>query len=229
MPTSPQNFKVHLRVPRKSLHAHLPNLLAILLLAGLVHNSQAQEVDARSITEALTSPAQPTTATDIDDDDVSGSFRAMKPDPVKEQCEPRPARFGASDSSGDRAFRNLIELPVAQINLTVEFDSGQSTLTAQGQVQLDEAAKALNGTALTNVSFAVVGHTDRVGTAAANQKLSCDRALSAKAYLVGAGIAPDRLMTLGKGYRELLNRQNPTAAENRRVQFRRLSTTSGTP
>ncbi len=229
MPTSPQNFKVHLRVPRKSLHAHLPNLLAILLLAGLAHNSQAQEVDARRITEALTSPAQPTTATDIDDDDVSGSFRAMKPDPVKEQCEPRPASFGASDSSGDRAFRNLIELPVAQINLTVEFDSGQSTLTAQGKVQLDEAAKALNGTALANVSFAVVGHTDRVGTAAANQKLSCDRALSAKAYLVGSGIAPDRLMTLGKGYRELLNRQNPTAAENRRVQFRRLSTTSGTP
>lgn len=229
MPTPPQNFKVHLRVPRKSLHAHLPNLLATLLLAALAQNSQAQAVDARSITEALTSSAQPTTATDIDDADVSGSFRAMKPDPVKEQCEPRPTRFGADDSSGDRTFRNLVELPVAQINLTLEFEFAQATLTAKDMAQLDEATKALNGPALANVSFAVVGHTDRVGTAAANQKLSCDRALSAKAYLVGAGIAPDRLMTLGKGYRELLNRQNPTAAENRRVQFRRLSATSATP
>lgn len=229
MPTPPQNLKAHIPVARKSLYAHLPNLLATLLLAALAHNSQAQVVDARSITAALTSSAQPSPATDIDDDDASGGFKAMKPDPVKEQCEPRPTRFGASDSSGDRAFRNLIELPVAQINLTVEFEFAQSTLTAQGKSQLDEAAKALNGTALANVSFAVVGHTDRVGTAAANQKLSCDRALSAKAYLVGVGIHPDRLMTLGKGYRELLNRQNPTAAENRRVQFRRLSTTSTTP
>ena len=66
----------------------------------------------------------------------------------------------------------------------------------------------------------VGGHTDRLGEADKNLTLSEERAAAVKAYLVKAGIAPDRLETVGYGdARPLFKVPDP---RNRRVEVEEL-------
>ena len=67
----------------------------------------------------------------------------------------------------------------------------------------------------------IEGHTDSRSSDAYNLKLSQQRADSVRAYLMEQGVAPDRLIAVGKGEREPLDaRENPDAWElNRRVEF----------
>jgi outer membrane protein OmpA-like peptidoglycan-associated protein len=68
----------------------------------------------------------------------------------------------------------------------------------------------------------VEGHTDNVGKAAVNQKLSQGRADSVMKYLVGKGVAPSRLEAKGYGESKPVA-DNATAKgreANRRVELR---------
>ncbi|MBX9811244.1 MAG: OmpA family protein [Burkholderiales bacterium] len=62
---------------------------------------------------------------------------------------------------------------------------------------LDDLARVLQG-AKYEVILAI-GHTDRIGTQAYNQKLSVRRAEAVKKYLVDKGIEPNRIYAEGKG------------------------------
>lgn len=64
------------------------------------------------------------------------------------------------------------------------------------------------------------GHTDSIGTAAYNQKLSERRAASVKEYLVKRGVAGQRIMTVGYGEsRPIADNKTPEGREqNRRVE-----------
>lgn len=118
---------------------------------------------------------------------------------------------------------------VAAINLQVQFTFDSAQLMPQGKRQLDQLAMALGHQALLNAAFEVAGHTDRVGDADYNIKLSHARAQSVKAYLGEAhGIAPERLQTIGYGFSRLLDPAHPRAAINRRVEVRRLGATPST-
>jgi len=71
----------------------------------------------------------------------------------------------------------------------------------------------------------VEGHTDAVGTADYNFRLSHRRAAAVKQYIVARhGIAPQVLEVVGLGKSAPLMPKNPYAAENRRVQFRLADT-----
>ena len=66
------------------------------------------------------------------------------------------------------------------------------------QPKLDELATLLvNNPSVGNVT--ITGYTDRLGSEKYNQKLSEQRANSVKQYLVGKGVAADRLNAVGKG------------------------------
>lgn len=72
-----------------------------------------------------------------------------------------------------------------------------------------------------NAKFCITGHTDDRGSDAYNDKLSKRRAEAVKAELVKAGFAPSRLVTVGKGKRELKIVNAQTEEEhyqNRRVE-----------
>lgn len=107
----------------------------------------------------------------------------------------------------------------------VTFDSGilfafnSSALNSTSKDALSKFAKILveNPT----MDIAVLGHTDNVGTLAANQKVSLDRAKSVANYLVAQGAARAQMKTVeGRDY-SMPVASNETVdgrAQNRRVE-----------
>ena len=79
----------------------------------------------------------------------------------------------------------------------VLFDSNRSTLRPAGRDTLDEFVGKIHG--LDSQTIMLVGYADRMGTHAANQTLSQQRVDAVKAYLVGQGIAADRVQTSARG------------------------------
>ncbi|MEP7267247.1 MAG: OmpA family protein [Saprospiraceae bacterium] len=101
----------------------------------------------------------------------------------------------------------------------VNFKTGSDSLTAESHNQLDQLASVL--AAFPTVTIKVVGHTDNMGNAAANKKLSDSRAKSVKAYLVSMGkIAGSRIATAGMGQEQPIadNSTDEGKAKNRRVE-----------
>jgi len=120
-----------------------------------------------------------------------------------------------------RGMRNLTpearEKPNVDLSIQFEFDSAK--LLPESRPLLDNLAKAINSDKLRGFTFILEGHTDIVGSADYNQKLSNQRALSVLAYLASKGVSKERLKALGKGSTELLMPDKPDAAENRRVRI----------
>lgn len=69
-----------------------------------------------------------------------------------------------------------------------------------GKLVLEQFTANLKGTQYDVIT--VEGHTDRIGSAAANQKLSQRRANAVKEYLVASGIDTSKVLAAGKGESE---------------------------
>ena len=101
---------------------------------------------------------------------------------------------------------------------TITFEFASAALTPASIKTLDNLGNALNQGLKDEKAFLIEGHTDRVGSQEYNDRLSQDRAQSVKAYLVKEfGVEPEKLQTVGKGFRDPANPKNPYGAENRRV------------
>jgi OOP family OmpA-OmpF porin len=77
------------------------------------------------------------------------------------------------------------------------FDFDKAVLRPEGKQALDDLASKLQGYSYDTII--AVGYADRLGSDSYNKKLSMRRAESVKKYLVGKGIAADRIFTDGKG------------------------------
>ena len=105
------------------------------------------------------------------------------------------------------------------ISLKVNFAFNSAALTADGKAQLDELARALQSPELSAKHIALNGHTDAVGKAKYNLKLSNLRAIAVKHYLVDRyGIPKTLLETKGFGAAKLLLPGEPKSDQNRRVE-----------
>ncbi|WP_238474812.1 OmpA family protein [Azospirillum cavernae] len=110
--------------------------------------------------------------------------------------------------------------PELKAAFRVEFDFNATAIRSESRVILDRVAAVMTAPAAGSTRFRVVGHTDAVGGDAANLALSERRALAVVAYLTGHHhIAANRLEASGRGMRELLLPDQPTAAANRRVEI----------
>ncbi|MCE3605020.1 OmpA family protein [Massilia sp. P8910] len=105
------------------------------------------------------------------------------------------------------------------------FDS--AVLRPAGKASLDGLLAKLQG--MDADVMITVGHTDSIGRAAYNQKLSLRRAASVKAYLVSKGVDAARVYTEGKGETQPVadNKTAQGRAKNRRVTVEVVGTRSG--
>jgi outer membrane protein OmpA-like peptidoglycan-associated protein len=103
---------------------------------------------------------------------------------------------------------------------TINFEFNSVELTAQARSELDKVAAALKDPSIAKYPIIIAGHTDGVGGAEYNQRLSARRAESARQYLIAQhGIDPHRLTAKGYGKSRLLLPNDPASELNRRVQF----------
>jgi OmpA-OmpF porin, OOP family len=113
----------------------------------------------------------------------------------KEVCEPKAAAAPAAAAPQAAGFGEKITLAADAL-----FDFNKATLRAEGKAKLDDVAAKSNSLVLEVVI--AVGHADRIGSAAYNQKLSEKRAAAVKDYLVSKGIPANRVYTEGKGSKQ---------------------------
>jgi len=106
----------------------------------------------------------------------------------------------------------------------VQFPFNSARIPPDMTPALDAVAEGIKMTG-NQTRIVVEGHTDAVGTADYNFRLSHRRAAAVKQYIVARhGIAPQVLEVVGLGKSAPLMPKNPYAAENRRVQFRLADT-----
>lgn len=105
----------------------------------------------------------------------------------------------------------------------VQFETNSDKLMPQSIRVLDEAADILRNHSRVRVE--IQGHTDSFGKPDHNKNLSERRAASVKKYLVGKGIAADRLETKGFGETQPIadNKTVDGRFKNRRIEFKVLS------
>jgi outer membrane protein OmpA-like peptidoglycan-associated protein len=109
---------------------------------------------------------------------------------------------------------------LSQITVAIQFDFGSARIRPQSYRTVGLLADSLYHPFLLGYRFLVVGHTDAVGGRESNLELSQRRAEAIREALINPfGISPQRIEAVGLGEEQLLNRGNPGAAENRRVQL----------
>ena len=110
------------------------------------------------------------------------------------------------------------QVPAAE-RLNLYFEAGGSNMTATSAAEFQAFLSRFKGRS--EVDFMVIGHTDRVGAATANEALSLRRAQSIAATLAQLGFAPDRTQAFGMGERRPLVPTDDEVPDpmNRRVEL----------
>jgi OOP family OmpA-OmpF porin len=122
------------------------------------------------------------------------------PPPPKPEAKPAPAKPEAKPEAAKPkpAAAPVIEKVTLQADALFDFD--KAVVKPEARTKLDDLVSRMKGVNLEVII--AVGHTDRIGSDAYNQKLSVRRAEAVKAYLVSKGIAANRIYTEGKGKRQ---------------------------
>jgi outer membrane protein OmpA-like peptidoglycan-associated protein len=149
---------------------------------------------------------------------VDSIINSLKTDaPATEQGQTRALRPGAASMSTAPAPAPVAK--PASINMQINFEYNSAEISGSSERTMATLAKALASPQLEGRKFTVIGHTDASGSAAYNKALSDRRAAAVRSYLMNNGVAASRLKAMGKGESQLLNTDDPNAAENRRVEI----------
>ena len=112
--------------------------------------------------------------------------------------------------------------------LLVFFDFDKAELKNESKPELNRAVEFLKANPAINVEIA--GHTDSVGDASYNKKLSQDRAESVRQYFIAGGIGASRIRANGYGETQPTadNSTEEGRSRNRRVEMRVTEGAAGT-
>ena len=104
------------------------------------------------------------------------------------------------------------------------FDFDKAVIKSDAKAKLDDLVAKLK--AINLEVIIAIGHTDSVGSAAYNQKLSLKRAEAVKAFIISKGIEPNRVYTEGKGEKHPFadNKTKAGRSKNRRVEIEVVGT-----
>ncbi|MEO8303624.1 MAG: OmpA family protein [Betaproteobacteria bacterium] len=119
------------------------------------------------------------------------------------------ARFGAA----------LAAQPRRATSFTLYFVEGQDEFTVESKAVLEGMFAEIAKYPVPDL--VVVGHTDTVGNNAVNDALALRRAETVRAAILARGVAPENIVAIGRGKRELLVLTAEGVAEprNRRVEI----------
>jgi outer membrane protein OmpA-like peptidoglycan-associated protein len=143
---------------------------------------------------------------------------------VDDRCPMQPETInGVTDEDGcpDKKY-TLIKVTKERIEISqkVRFRTGRSKVLKASFEMLDQVADAIVTNKIGKVL--VEGHTDDVGAASSNMRLSQKRADAVRDYLVSKGVSADALDAIGFGEIRPIEKARTKAAraKNRRVEFK---------
>jgi len=101
----------------------------------------------------------------------------------------------------------------------ITFDTGSAAISPSLQADLEVLAESLGRYPDTTVD--IIGHTDNIGEAEFNQRLSAERADSVYLLFASEGVAEARMRAFGRGESEPIasNLSDEGRAQNRRVEI----------
>jgi len=205
----------------------------VVLLSGKVLDTKTgKPIDARIIYENLADGTEVGTA---QTDPRTGEYKIVLPKGIKYGVRAVAKDFIAESQNIDltnmKDFKEIsgtnltlvpIEVNAVGVLNNLFFDTGKSEVRSDSYAELDRMVLTFNENP--GLVLEIGGHTDNVGTDAANIKLSQDRADSVREYIIGKGIEPDRVQS--KGYGEAKPKATNDSEEgrqiNRRVEFKVL-------
>lgn len=178
-----------------------------ITLAGWFSIGYAQDYDVADFGERTP------TSTDL--------IEALKPSPPLKVRGIVMHGGNTGSSSGLQSLSQGMSTPQEKpkaVSMQIQFNYNSAELTPDSKEKLGVVASALSSVELANYKFKIEGHTDSIGSAAYNLKLSQRRAQSVANYISQQyGIKPSRLQTIGKGMDQPANPADPKGPENRRV------------
>jgi len=140
-------------------------------------------------------------------------------DGVLDKDDACPAVAGPIANKGCPEVTEEVQKKLNDYARTILFDTGKSSIKAQSTSVMVDIITIL--AEYPNAKFTVEGHTDSVGSASLNQKLSDSRANSVRDFLIDKGIGADRLSAIGYGEDKPIATNNTRAGRksNRRVEI----------
>jgi len=105
------------------------------------------------------------------------------------------------------------------IALNILFETGKSAIQQESLPIVDQIFELMKSDA--NLKVSIEGHTDNVGDAVSNKKLSTDRAKTVMDALIAKGVDKSRMSFVGWGQEKPIadNRSEDGRAKNRRVEI----------
>ncbi len=136
----------------------------------------------------------------------------------KDKCPNEPGP-GTVDGCPQKYTLVVVTEKKIELKQTVFFDTNKATIKKVSYELLNQVAQAMQDNP--TIQVRIEGHTDSQGNDNFNMKLSQRRAESVRTYLIGKGVAGDRMVPQGYGETVPIadNRTSAGRAQNRRVEF----------
>ena len=201
----------------------------VVLIYGKVLNDKTKEPLEASITYNILSTNKESgiAISNVKD----GSYKIVLPaEAVYSFLAKKPNFYSVSENIDVRGLlvykeieRNLYLAPI-EVGETIRlnnifFDTNKSDLRSESAAELNRMIKLLADNP--HMAIQIAGHTDNVGTDEYNLKLSDDRSVSVKNYIVSKGVEATRVLAKGYGKTKPTTSNNTEAGrqQNRRVEF----------
>lgn len=192
-------------------------LAALIFCALTIAPAVAQDLSTADIVKALRPKAKVRAL------DLEQMARESRQNDVVNRLQREKTR-GITIEEKDEIAAVIEENDLPAIDLEVFFASNSADITPEALPVLERLGAALSDEQLKGSVFLVAGHIDAKETGDNDLGLSERRAKAVRGFLIDKfSIDPERLVAVGFGEEQLKNKDDPRAAENRRVQVVNLA------
>lgn len=140
-------------------------------------------------------------------------------DLVDKESLPKEVKTMSKDEIKERFAKALASAPLKPLSFIVYFTNGATELTEESKLVLKEVITKIKERSPCTVD--VIGHTDTVGLATLNQKISLKRAKTIEALIKAENLEIVALIAKGYGEEDLLvpTEDNQAEPKNRNVEI----------